>query len=390
MKVLLTTDVVGGVWGFTEELVDALVARGHQVALTALGDEPAPAHRAWVARRPWLEFDALPCPLEWQPEPEPGLTRSVDALRQICDRVEPDVIHLNQYFYGAHDLGAPCVVTAHSDSVSWWHVVQREEPPDDPWFRRYRRWVEAGLAGAQVRTAPSAWMAREAERHYEAESVCAIHNARMPGRFLAPAGARPRRVLTAGRLWDEGKGALDLAAAAPALAADDIDVVAAGPVRHPGGGRDFTLPRPCLRWAGILGRPELRVLLSTSAVYAGTSFYEPFGLAPLEAALAGCALLLADIPTFRELWDGSAAFYAPGDSAGLAQAARWLLRDEKQRRALAQSAQARALARYTPDRLARDYELVYQQARRARAGGSMRAQPAPPRHDAASDEARTR
>ena len=41
-----------------------------------------------------------------------------------------------------------------------------------------------------------------------------------------------------------------------------------------------------------------------------TALYEPFGLAVLEAAQAGCALVLSDIPTFRELWDGAALFVA--------------------------------------------------------------------------------
>ena len=46
--------------------------------------------------------------------------------------------------------------------------------------------------------------------------------------------------------------------------------------------------------------------------------YEPFGLAVLEAAQAGCALVLSDIPTFRELWDGAAMFVPPGRRRRLA------------------------------------------------------------------------
>ena len=34
----------------------------------------------------------------------------------------------------------------------------------------------------------------------------------------------------------------------------------------------------------------------------------------LEAASAGCPLILGDIPTFRELWDGAAVFVAPDDA----------------------------------------------------------------------------
>jgi hypothetical protein len=38
---------------------------------------------------------------------------------------------------------------------------------------------------------------------------------------------------------------------------------------------------------------------------------EPFGLAVLEAAQAGCPLVLSDLPGFRELWDGAALFRRP-------------------------------------------------------------------------------
>jgi glycosyltransferase involved in cell wall biosynthesis len=46
--------------------------------------------------------------------------------------------------------------------------------------------------------------------------------------------------------------------------------------------------------------------------------YEPFGLAVLEAAQAGCAVVLSDIPTFRELWDCAAVFVDADNSSRLA------------------------------------------------------------------------
>ena len=46
--------------------------------------------------------------------------------------------------------------------------------------------------------------------------------------------------------------------------------------------------------------------------------YEPFGLAVLEAAQAGMALVLSDTPGFRELWDDAAIFVAGEDALGTA------------------------------------------------------------------------
>ena len=52
-------------------------------------------------------------------------------------------------------------------------------------------------------------------------------------------------------------------------------------------------------------------LFCESAIYICTSQYEPFGLAPLEAALCGCAVLASDIASLHEVW-GDAALYFSG------------------------------------------------------------------------------
>src|SRR5690606_35787981 len=113
--------------------------------------------------------------------------------------------------------------------------------------------------------------------------------------------------------------------------------------------------------------------------------YEPFGLAPLEAALAGCALVLADIPTYRELWEGCGEFYPPGDAAALAAAIRGLMDAEGRRRALAEAARARAAERYSPERMARQYEALYRELAAApaaapRVAAHPRSCPRLPRH----------
>jgi hypothetical protein len=53
--------------------------------------------------------------------------------------------------------------------------------------------------------------------------------------------------------------------------------------------------------------------------------YEPFGLGPREAGLAGCALALGDLASLHEVW-GDAATYASDDTA-LAAALTALLAD---------------------------------------------------------------
>ena len=67
-------------------------------------------------------------------------------------------------------------------------------------------------------------------------------------------------------------------------------------------------------------RARDRTKLSGKPVFISTARYEPFGLAVLEAAQFGCALILSDIPTFRELWNGCAIFIDPDDDVSAAKA----------------------------------------------------------------------
>ena len=55
-----------------------------------------------------------------------------------------------------------------------------------------------------------------------------------------------------------------------------------------------------------------------ASIYALPARYEPFGLSALEAALSGCALVLGDIPSLREVWGDAALFVAPDDTDALA------------------------------------------------------------------------
>src|SRR3546814_625675 len=128
-------------------------------------------------------------------------------------------------------------------------------------------------------------------------NACVIQNGRPPADFR-PAGRKEPFILTAGRLWDGAKNVSTLAAIAPRLS---WPVVAAGDARGPTGG---TRAAGGLRMLGPLDAGDLAGWMGRAAIFASPARYEPFGLAVLEAALSGCGLVLGDIPTFRELWDG--------------------------------------------------------------------------------------
>jgi len=183
-----------------------------------------------------------------------------------------------------------------------------------------------------------------------------IPNGRDPARFR-PAEKEPF-VLAAGRVWDEAKNVAALGSVAHLLS---WPVRVAGSDHHPDGTRR---PTPGIEVLGVLSPADLAAVLGRASIYALPARYEPFGLSILEAALSGCALLLGDIPSLRELWEGAAVFVNPDDTEQLCFALRTLVRGAGLRRAMAERARARA-ASLTPARMAAGYLALYGELCRA-------------------------
>jgi glycosyltransferase involved in cell wall biosynthesis len=143
-------------------------------------------------------------------------------------------------------------------------------------------------------------------------------------------------VLSVGRWWDPGKNGAVLDEAAATI---PWPVILAGPLDGPNGQhaafRNVGTP-------GALPHQDILSLMRRSAIFAASSHYEPFGLAVVEAAMSGAVLVLADIPTFRELWTGAALFVPPDDSRGWSRAVTEIAQDSVLRLRLAAEASARA------------------------------------------------
>jgi glycosyltransferase involved in cell wall biosynthesis len=114
-----------------------------------------------------------------------------------------------------------------------------------------------------------------------------------------------------------------------------------------------------VEFRGELSEGEMRELLSRASIYIATSKYEPFGLAPLEAALSRCAIVANDIPGFREIWDDAAFYFCGGDLGSLEKALALLHGNPELRLRYANRAYDRARQHYTADRMVEEYMQLY-------------------------------
>lgn len=349
-RILMTADTIGGIWTYALELAEGLGEHGTEVVLATMGKIPSRIQRAEAERVGNITLRESSFKLEWMQDPREDVARAGEWLLSLEQENSPEIIHLNGYVHALLPWSSSCLVVAHSCVLSWWKAVKKEPLPDE--FHWYRDQVRAGLAAADLVVAPTSAMLDSLELNYlPLPDGRVIHNARSL-ESLVP-GKKENIIISAGRIWDEGKNISAVAEAARSL---PWPVVVAGEERHPEGEARALAN---VQRLGMQSSEGLAWWLQRASVFALPARYEPFGLSVLEAAKCGCALVLGDIPTLRELWDGAAVFIDPEDGEALGHALRELCARSWLLELMAAKAYERS-AMFNRSRMVTEYLQAYQ------------------------------
>ncbi|MBI2433254.1 MAG: glycosyltransferase [Candidatus Hydrogenedentes bacterium] len=354
-RVLMTTDTLSGVWTYCTELIQALRPEV-EVVLATMG-RPL-SNEQWAAvDRLGIEVQESTFKLEWMEDPWQEVEQAGLWLLELERKPQPQVVHLNQFVFGALPWQCPALVAGHCCVYSWWRAVHKSDPP--PQWGNYRRRVREGLQSAAHVVAPSCAMLADLQRLYgPLQRTSVVYNGCSPGPFMAR--RKEFFVLCAARLRDAAKNAELLAEAAPGLP---------WPVYLAGDSEQATDPAfvpPATRMLGRLSPPALAHWMSRAAIYAVPAKYEPFGLSILEAALSGCTLVLGDIPSLREIWADAAMYVPLDDAVELREALKYLMKEETVCKRLGRHARHRASA-FSANAMAYHYQSLYRQLARAHA-----------------------
>jgi glycosyltransferase involved in cell wall biosynthesis len=351
VHVLMTADAVGGVWTYALALASALRPADVTFTIAVMGPRPSSADRARANALRNVRVTSLPYRLEWMPDcRDDDIRRSGRWLQRLADRLDPDIVHINGYAHAAVDFGGrPVLSVAHSCVRTWWRAVKEESAPAA--WNDYTRRVNAGLARSHVVIAPTQAMVDALTREYAfAGDVTVVPNGLpMPP---MPGGARESCIFAAGRFWDAAKNLAVLDDIAPTL---PWPILVAGNVDGP----DGTSRPPRYVWhLGQIDRADVQERMARAAIYVNPARYEPFGLGVLEAAQAGCALVLGDIPSLREIWRDAALYVDADDRAALHDCLAHLIAHPALRAQFAAEARMRACA-FTDRRMAGSYLAIY-------------------------------
>jgi glycogen synthase len=352
MKVLMTADAVGGVWTYAMQLCDALSHHDVEVVLAVLGAPPSAPQCDQAQTLPNVRLQTAEFKLEWMHEPWSDVARAGDWLLQLAEREKVQLVHLNGFVHAALPWQTPVLVVAHSCVYSWWRAVHGSAPPNS--WHTYHTLVQTGLDHADVVVAPTKAFLSALQCEYGlAAPTRVIPNAIRAEHLRSGDRHRKQPVIFAnGRLWDDAKniGVLDIAASGLTW-----EICVAGEATSPEGKQRRLENVRCI---GVQTGAEIVRHLERASIFVHPALYEPFGLSVLEAAHAGCALVLSNIPTLRELWEEAAVFVNPGDASSIREALRALIEDERRRERLGRLAFERA-ARFSTERMALAYREIY-------------------------------
>ncbi len=334
LKILMTADAAGGVWQYSVDLVEGLLQHGGQVLIATMGPRPSAEQKGQLRATTRVTLAESDYALEWTTNPWNDVEAAGKWLLELAGSFGADLVHLNGYSHAILPWCKPVVITAHSCVYSWWKAVHKCAPGAE--WAEYKRRVTEGLAACDRVIAPSAYMAQAIEEEYGVarEKIQVIHNFSRTAR--REGATKEDFLLAAGRMWDPAKNLSLLEAIAPEL---DWEIRIAGSDRGPDGWAEKTR---AIRGLGVLPHAQLLQEMERASIFVHPALYEPFGLAVLEAAQRRCCLVLSDIPSLRELWEGAAVFVNPRQPEDWIRELNRVLGDSAERQTMARRAFSRA------------------------------------------------
>jgi glycosyltransferase involved in cell wall biosynthesis len=363
------------------ELAMALAERGHEVRVYTRRDDPDLPDS--VPLTDGVTVEHVPAgPPETLPKDAllpfmGGFGRWLAARWSGADGGPPDVVHAHFWMSGLAALtataetGLPVVVTYHAlGTVKRRHQGARDTSPDT------RLGLERTLGQLADRVIAQCGEEVDelAKMGVPRSRVTVVPSGVNTGRFtplgpVAPRVAGRRRILSVGRLV-ERKGYEDLIRALRRIPDAEV-VIAGGPPAErldadPEARRLRAIAEQVkvgdrVHLLGSVPSADMPAWYRSADVLCCPSWYEPFGLTPLEAMACGVPVVTYAVGGLAEsVIDGVTGVHVtPRDVRGLALALRGLVGDDVRRMSYASAAADRVRSRYTWQRAALDTERVY-------------------------------
>ena len=334
LKILMTTDTIGGVWNYSLQLCRALASHNVKIHLLGLGASPTEYQMQEARKCHNLTFYPTNFKLEWMDNPWDDIAKIEDKIEKLINLVKPDLLHFNNYINCGQCWSIPKITVYHSCVQTWWQAVKGTNVP--PEWNRYLDLLEAAVNSSDVVVFPTEELRKMA---FKVNRIYANSKVIPNGRDTGATGniEKENIILCTGRIWDEAKNLMSLCAIADQL---PWPIYVAGENAHPETCEKIQLGN--VRFLGKLNAQELNFWLERTEIYINPALYEPFGLAVLEAAKAGCALALSNLGTLQEVWSENACYFNPRKEEEFVECILELIENETTRKEYQRKAKTQA------------------------------------------------
>jgi glycosyltransferase involved in cell wall biosynthesis len=350
IKILMTADTVGGVWTYAINLCKGLQDYNTEIHLMTMGGSLDKSQVRQISQLRNIFLYCSDYKLEWMDNPWEDVKLAGQWISSVYKKVKPDIVHFNNYGELCGEWMCPVVTVFHSCVQTWWKAVKTSKIPAE--WEKYCFIVEKALFFSDVLVAPSAAMLAEAEKVYGRIGFSkVIYNGSDDGGYVTE--AKEPFILSAGRVWDEAKNIAMLSEVAARL---KWPVYIAGNHESPFTGT-AAIPEN-VHFLGQLSQEELQYYMDRASIFVMPAKYEPFGLAILEAAKSGCALVLGNISSLNEIWEDTAMYFDPDDKEQAVNVINRLIKDDRLRAEISSKSSGRA-KEFTIEKMASEYMELY-------------------------------
>lgn len=357
LKILMTADTVGGVWTYAVSLCKALENYNTEIHLMTMGGKPFKQQSDQIKALKNVQLYCSNYKLEWMEHPCEDVQLAAIWIREVYEKVQPDIIHFNNYGQVNQIWDCPVVTVFHSCVQTWWEAVKKEKLPNE--WKKYQEIVKQALLSSDILIAPTKAILDQAHKAYGKTGLAkVIYNG--SGSKAYSTQKKEPFILTAGRIWDEAKNISILSRIAKQL---KWPVYVAGSDTDSLNRNEQELQN--IYFLGQLSPEALQELMLKVALFVMPAKYEPFGLAILEAARAGCTLALGNIDTLNEIWGETALYFDPFNDEEALLVLQQLIEDKELRTQLAKKSMKCAES-FTEQAMAANYFEVYKSLIRQR------------------------
>ena len=350
IKILMTADTIGGVWTYAISLCRAFQKYNTEIHLMTMGANPSKQQLDEVVRLKNLHLYSSAYKLEWMDAPWEDVRLAGEWVRTVYNEVKPDIIHFNNYGQVNGLWDCPVVTVFHSCVQTWWEAVKKENFPKE--WKKYRETVQKALLASDVLIAPTRSILDEAHTAYGKTGFFKIIYNGSNSQVYKSQKKEPF-ILTAGRIWDEAKNIRLLSRIAKDL---KWPVYVAGTNNDQFKSEEQEFQN--IFFLGQLSPEELQQLMLKAELFVMPAKYEPFGLAILEAARAGCTLALGNIGTLNEIWGDTAMYFDPYKEEEALKVLQQLIEDKELRDQLSKKSM-KISEKFTEEAMAANYFEVY-------------------------------